>query len=295
MARQQRNDVDYFPHPVSHGKSMFYLRTKYGNDGYTVWFMILEKLGAADFHFLDLKDEIQLMYLSAELKVSDEDLTSIIQDLVRMGKFDAQLWNQESIVYDQEFVDSIADAYKKRTNTVINKEALLLRLTDIGRLKGSLGSRKPPKPDLKGSGNPQRIEEDTKEEDTKSVSEPKYKIYYREQWELSKGHALASKYQHLVKYIMNIDANIIGEPGLHILKLKKQLSFDQFVDLTAYCDKRTTSIKEMIDSWLNTPAYSKGKVSVYANLQTWARKAPIQGTNFQDNKKPLIRTNIGKS
>ena len=125
--------------------------------------------------------------------------------------------------------------------------------------------------------------------------EPPYKTFYREEWEKSKGHNLSSKYKHIIKYIMNLDKNIIDEPGTHILKLKKQLSFDQFIKLHSFCSKRRTTIKEMVDSWLNKPTYSKDRVSVYAILHTWARKTPMAGTNFQEPKKELILgTSIGK-
>ena len=125
--------------------------------------------------------------------------------------------------------------------------------------------------------------------------ESPYKTFYREQWDLSKGHGLSSKYQHIVKYMMNLDKNIIDEPGEHILKLKKQLTFEDFIKLHIFCKKRRTTIKDMVDSWLNKPDYSKGRVSVYAVLQTWARKAPMSGTNFQEQKTELVTgTSIGK-
>ena len=63
MARPQRSSVDYFPHPVNHGKRMFFIRSKYGNDGYVVWMMLLENLGKSDNHFLDLKDDAQKMFV----------------------------------------------------------------------------------------------------------------------------------------------------------------------------------------------------------------------------------------
>ena len=136
--------------------------------------------------------------------------------------------------------------------------------------------------------------EDVVKSKSKKETEPAYKKFYREQWDISNGNPLASKYQHIIKYIMNIDKNDTDEPGEHILKLKKQLSYEQFITLHSYCEKRATSIKEMIDSWLNKPSYSNGRVSVYACLRKWASKAPMAGTNFQDNKKPIMKTSIGK-
>ena len=70
MARKGKNTVDYFPHLIKQGKTMFYLRSKYNNDGYAVWYMLLEKLGEAEYHYLDLSNDLQIMYLASEFKVS---------------------------------------------------------------------------------------------------------------------------------------------------------------------------------------------------------------------------------
>ena len=130
--------------------------------------------------------------------------------------------------------------------------------------------------------------------DNVNVKEPGYKKFYRDEWDKSKGNPLSHKYQHIIKYIMNIDNNVIDESGDHILKLKKQLSFEEFIKLETYCKKRATSIKDMVDSWLNKPSYSNGRVSVYAMLQKWASKSPMVGTNLHADKTPIIETNIGK-
>ena len=114
MARQQRNDVDYFPHGVNHGKKMSIIRGKFGNDGYAVWFMILEELGKANYHYLNLDDEMQLMYLSDQFKVDEKMLLDIVELLVKFGEFDKEFWTKSKIIWSQKFNDSIADAYKKR-------------------------------------------------------------------------------------------------------------------------------------------------------------------------------------
>ena len=61
MARPESNTVDYFPHPTNQGRKMRYMRSKYGNDGYAVWYCLLEQLGNAPNHFLDLSDEVNRM------------------------------------------------------------------------------------------------------------------------------------------------------------------------------------------------------------------------------------------
>ncbi len=56
MARPKKQVVDYFPHVCSQGKTMFILEQKYGNNGYAFWFKLLELLGDAPGHFLDIND-----------------------------------------------------------------------------------------------------------------------------------------------------------------------------------------------------------------------------------------------
>lgn len=151
MARPERYDVDYFPHYVNHGRKMFYMRDKFGNDGYAVWFMILEHLGKAKYHYLDLKDKLQIKFLSVELKVSEEVLIEIIENLVELGEFDADLWT-EKIIFSEKFIESVSDAYVRRNNKCMNKQGLCSTLTELGRVeKGFLSNRKP-----------QRIGKDTK-------------------------------------------------------------------------------------------------------------------------------------
>lgn len=159
MARPERNTVDYFPHILGDGKKMFFIETKYGNDGYATWYKILEKLGSTEHHYLNLNREDELMFLSSKCKVSEEVLLNIINDLSKMDIFDKELWANK-ILWCQTFVDSIEDAYKKRNNNCINLLGLRILLEGLGILKL-------PKSKSKGSVKPQRKEEDSKVEYTK--------------------------------------------------------------------------------------------------------------------------------
>ena len=120
MARVEKNTVDYFPHLVSEGKKMFFIEQKYGNDGYVVWWKILEKLATTDFHFLNLHEEEEIMYLASKCRVSNEKLLAIINDLVKMNAFNKQLWLEAKIIWSQVFVDNIEDAYERRKNKCID-------------------------------------------------------------------------------------------------------------------------------------------------------------------------------
>jgi len=167
MARKERNSVDYFPHSVTHGRKMFYLRSKFQNDGYAVWFILLEQLGKSEYHYLDLSDKIQLMYLSSECMVSEVVLKEIIKTLVDFEEFDKELWDNYNILFNEKFIDNISDAYKKRNNKCIDKNSLVTLLLAKGRSIKLKSTPNELKSSSEGVGNTQSIVEYSKEKKTK--------------------------------------------------------------------------------------------------------------------------------
>lgn len=155
MARPEKNTVEYFPFLCEEGKKMFYLEETYGNDGFAVFVKLLRELAKTDYHYLDLSKNTTLMFLSAKCKVSKETLLNIIQDLVDLEKFHTELWLVNKVIWCQDFIDSIQDAYNKRKNKCIDLEGLLLHLH-------SLGVRKPSNIQSKVPDNTQTILEETK-------------------------------------------------------------------------------------------------------------------------------------
>jgi hypothetical protein len=160
MARPERNSVDYFPFLCEEGNKMFYLEETYGNDGFATFVKLLRELAKTEYHFLNLSKPSTMMYLSAKCKVQKVVLEAIINDLVDLGKFDAGLWKENNIIWCQDFIDSVQDAYKKRNNNCITFDGLLILLD-------SLGIRKLRKEPSKEPVNPQRKEKDSKVEDIK--------------------------------------------------------------------------------------------------------------------------------
>jgi hypothetical protein len=165
MARPERNNVDYFPFICEDGNKMFYIEETYGNDGFATFVKLLRELAKTNYHYLDLSKPTTVMFLSAKCKVSKETLLSIIKDLVELGKFDAVLWNENSIIWCQDFVDSIQDAYHKRNNKCITYDGLLQLL--IG-----LGVRKLSKSKTTVTVNPQSIVEYSKPNESKENNIP---------------------------------------------------------------------------------------------------------------------------
>ncbi|MES2382630.1 MAG: Lin1244/Lin1753 domain-containing protein [Bacteroidota bacterium] len=124
LGRKEKNTVDYFPFLCKEGKSMFYIEKKYGNDGYATWFKILRQLAVNENHWLNLNDPTALMYLSSKCGVSEDILVNIINDLCKLGEFNSSLWFENKVLFNEKFIDSIQEAYKKRNNKCINLDTL---------------------------------------------------------------------------------------------------------------------------------------------------------------------------
>ena len=157
MARPPRLNVDYFPFLCKEGKTMHYIETKYGNDGYATWVKILRLLAVTNNHYLNLSKKAELMFMASKCKITEEVLLNIISDLVDLEKFDKLLWNENKIIWCGDFTESIQDAYKKRNNKCITYDGLISLLI-------SLGVRKPIKCKSKEPENTQRREEYSIEE-----------------------------------------------------------------------------------------------------------------------------------
>lgn len=143
MARPQKNTVDYFPHLIGSGKKMQYIEMKYGNDGYATWFKLLETLAITEHHFLNINDDIELMFLSAKCRVSVDILIAIIEDLVKLKVFDKSMWDKR-VLWSQMFIDHIQDAYKRRENKCLQYSGLCKHLQSLGI---HIENNKPLKPD----------------------------------------------------------------------------------------------------------------------------------------------------
>jgi hypothetical protein len=135
MARKSKLNLDYFPHIISSGKKISFIRKKWGNDGYACWFTMLEDLGLADHHYLDLRNDegedysIQMMYLSERCYIPEEKLISIINDLVKLDSFDKEFWKHK-ILWSKEFHDSVQDAWKRRDTDCLTREQLITLLIE---------------------------------------------------------------------------------------------------------------------------------------------------------------------
>lgn len=124
MSRPKKATVDYFPHYVNQGKTMFTIESKYGNDGYAFWFKILELLGGTEHHYLDCNDSQVWEYMLAKTRLSEEIATNILNTCAKLNAIDPDLWRIK-VIRSNNFIINLDDVYKRRDIDVISNDEII--------------------------------------------------------------------------------------------------------------------------------------------------------------------------
>jgi len=103
---------------------MFILEQRYGNDGYSFWFKLLESLGTEEGHFIDLRSQLKWEYLQAKTRLSGEVCCSMLDLLAKLEAIDKELWT-DKIVWSQNFVDGLAPVYGNRRVDIPSRPSYL--------------------------------------------------------------------------------------------------------------------------------------------------------------------------
>ncbi len=128
MARPEKNTVDYFPHYVNSGKTLFTLEQRFGNDGYAFLFKVLEMLGKTENHFIDCRNAADYEFLLAITKVDRDIADKIMELLTTLGTFDADLW-EHRIIFSPNFVSNLQSVYERRKRKSMTKQDLCKHLS----------------------------------------------------------------------------------------------------------------------------------------------------------------------
>jgi hypothetical protein len=141
MARPQKQTVDYFPHKCHDDQIVFILEQSYQAIGYTFWFKLQSLLGRTEGHKIDLSNgnEPTWRYLQALTYTDHDKCKEILNCLAELKAIDRELWQDHKIIWCQNFVDDVIDAYSKRTGEIPHRP--------------SFGEQKPTTDGVSGDGN----------------------------------------------------------------------------------------------------------------------------------------------
>lgn len=142
MARPSKAVVEYFPLVCKWGDSIKYIEDTYGNDGYVCWVKLLQKLGRTEYHYFDFQDIKQRKIFCAEIRLNENLIKQIFDELAEFECIDKELWEQE-IIFSENFVKSVKDAYRNRTINPLYKKDIVGLLTSKNRFCGVSDVRNP--------------------------------------------------------------------------------------------------------------------------------------------------------
>jgi len=173
MSRPRKNTVDYFPHTATHKETIYILEQQFGNDGYALWYKLLEQLATTENHYIDTKNSKSLLYLSSRAKLTKDKCLEVLNLLSELDAIDLKLWKEKGVIWCQNFVDGIADVYKKRKVGIPQKpdNRDINGSTTIVSAAGTLVQLD--LPEHAGNGNPQSKVKETR---AKEIKEEKEKI-----------------------------------------------------------------------------------------------------------------------
>lgn len=164
MARPERKNADYFPFYAKDGRTLFILEGKYRCKGTGFFTNVMRFLTLQDSHHFCIADETDQMYFFSKCHIDDVDGIIMLEIMVKTGKLDMDLWDEYKIIACQDLLDSLGDAYRKRTNNIITMDEIRVNAGVLG--VSTAGNS------VKGGDNPQSKVKYTKVKETKINIEP---------------------------------------------------------------------------------------------------------------------------
>jgi hypothetical protein len=214
MAREKKNTVDYFPHPVKDGDRMYVMETKYGMTGYACYYKLLQLLGRSENHFADFNATKTIMTFSASLKVDEVKVIQMLSDLAELGAIDIDLWSEKRIAWCQELVDSISTVYSENRRRKIPSKphftAENAAETGFSAVNGGLGGISPSK-------STQSKVKESKEEESKE----KALIYSEPKMDLEKEMLNSDKWKEETAMVFSVKKYWLNEKLICFLNREK--------------------------------------------------------------------------
>lgn len=122
MARPTKATVDYFPLDADFSESIQCIENEFGNDGFVFWIKLLQAFCRHEHHFIDIRtsNPKRCLFYAKEINMPVDVCNKILSRLAEYGSIDAELFS-EGIIFSENFVTRISDAYRRRNVTLLKK------------------------------------------------------------------------------------------------------------------------------------------------------------------------------
>jgi len=136
VGRPERHDVDYFPFYAKDGRTLFILESKYQCKGTGFFTNLLRFLSLQPDHYFSITDESDRLYFFSKTKCDQESGEDMLNIMVKTGKIDRELF-ECGIIASSDFLSSIEDAYKRRSNDCITIDEIKV-IADINGVNDNI-------------------------------------------------------------------------------------------------------------------------------------------------------------
>jgi hypothetical protein len=124
MTRPLKTTVDYFPHFVIAKTTLFTIEENFGNDGYALWFKLLEILCQENDFVLDFNVPARKAWFLARCHLTEEKATLILKMLAELDAIDKELWEKHNKIWVQNLIKNLIPILSRREGLVIPQNPL---------------------------------------------------------------------------------------------------------------------------------------------------------------------------
>ena len=121
MSRPDSKNVFYFPHYTKSTSELDLIEHKYNSEGYKAYYRLQEMVADADYHRLSIATEDEKDMFDLGMNCKQEVVDDVIRILLDKGRIDRELWENEKVIWMQDFVDTLKPVYLTRKKPLPDK------------------------------------------------------------------------------------------------------------------------------------------------------------------------------
>jgi hypothetical protein len=121
MSRPDSKNVFYFPHYTKSKRELDLIEHKYNSEGYKAYYRLQEMVADADYHRLSLATQDEKDMFDLGMNCKQEVVDDVIRILLDKGRIDRALWENESVIWMQDFVETLKPVYLNRRKPLPDK------------------------------------------------------------------------------------------------------------------------------------------------------------------------------
>lgn len=145
IGRPRKTTVDYFPHYTDSrsSRTMFILENRWGNDGYSFWFKLLELTSRSENLTFRCGNTDNWEYLLGTTRVDAKTAEEILTTLANLDAIDKELWVECRVIWVTKLASNLGPIFEKRSTGIPAKPVLSAERTLSAPEKRVLVAEKP--------------------------------------------------------------------------------------------------------------------------------------------------------